>query len=267
MAVRLKTPEQIDAIAASGAVVAAVLDDLASRVRPGATTEDLDARAREMIAAAGGTPSFLGYGGSPGVRRFPAAICASPNDLVVHGFPDDRPLVEGDLLSLDVGVTLDGWVADAARTVFVGQAGAADRLLVETADAALDAAIACAVVGGRIGDIGDAVESRARAAGLGVFPSLIGHGVGFALHEDPQIPNVGRRGAGRRMQAGLVIAVEPMLTLGGVGLRMARDGWSVFTADGARATHTEVTVAITDAGPRVLTPWGGRWPTQAAAGC
>ncbi|MCK9249609.1 MAG: type I methionyl aminopeptidase [Solirubrobacteraceae bacterium] len=259
MAVRLKTPEQIEAVAEAGAVVARVLDELAALVVPGTTTMDLDAHARALIAEAGGVPSFLGYGGAPGIRPFPAAICASPNDLVVHGFPDHAPLEDGDLLSIDVGVTLDGWVADAARTVFVGEPGLADRLLVETADAALDAAIARCVPGGRIGDIGDAVESRARAAGLGVFPSLIGHGVGFALHEDPQVPNVGRRGSGRVIEPGLVIAVEPMLSLGGVGLRTARDGWSIFTTDGARATHTEVTVAVTADGPRVLTPWGGRW--------
>ncbi|WP_320672506.1 type I methionyl aminopeptidase [Patulibacter defluvii] len=252
MAVRLKRPDEVDAIAAAGRVVADVLDELQAAVRPGMTTADLDGLARERIAAAGGTPSFLGY------RGFTGAICASPNDLVVHGIPGPVRLDEGDIVSLDVGVTLDGWVADAARTVAVGEMGAADGHLVETAEAALVDAVAACRVGGHIGDIGAAVEARARAGGLQVFPSLIGHGVGRALHEEPQVPNVGRAGTGRPLEAGLVIAVEPMLTLGRAAIRMADDGWSVFTVDGARATHAEVTVAITEEGPRVLTPWGDR---------
>lgn len=162
-------------------------------------------------------------------------------------------------MSLDVGVTLDGWVADAARTVPVGTARAADLHLIETAEAALVQAVAACQAGGHVGDIGAAVERQAATAGLRVFPTLIGHGVGRTLHEPPQVPNVGRVGSGEPLVPGLVIAVEPMLTLGGPRIRMASDGWSVFTVDGARATHAEVTVAITDDGPRVLTPWDDRW--------
>lgn len=253
MAGRLKSAEEIEAIAAAGEILVDVLGTLIEAVAPGVSTLDLDAIARERMAAAGATPTFLGY------RGFRGAICASPNDLVVHGIPDRQPLADGDIVSLDVGVTLDGWVADGARTVPVGTASAADLHLIAAAEAALVDAVAACRAGGHLGDIGAAVEARAATAGLRVFPTLIGHGVGRSLHEPPQVPNVGRVGVGQPLEPGLVIAVEPMLTLGGPRIRMAADGWSVFTVDGARATHAEVTVAITEEGPRVLTPWGGRW--------
>lgn len=252
---RLKAPSEVEAMAASGALLATTLDALAAAVAPGVRTADLDALARERIAAGGGRPSFLGY------RGFPGAICTSPNDLVVHGIPGPRPLADGDVLSLDVGVTLEGWVTDAARTVIVGEGSEADRHLVATGEAALADAIAACRPENMVGDVGAAVQARAQAAGIGVFPSLIGHGVGRSLHEEPQVPNVGRPGQGIHLRPGLTIAVEPMLTLGRPAIRMAGDGWSVFTVDGARATHAEVTVAVGEDGPRVLTPWGGagRW--------
>lgn len=252
---RLKDAVEIEAMAASGALLAGTLDLLAEAVVAGVTTADLDELAREHIRAGGGQPAFLGY------RAFPGSICASPNDLVVHGIPGPRPLSDGDVLSLDVGVSLDGWVTDAARTVVVGEGRDEDLHLVATAEAALLDAIAACVPGGSVGDVGAAVQARAAAASVGVFPTLIGHGVGRSLHEEPQVPNVGRRGDGPELRAGLVIAVEPMLTLGRPAIRLAQDGWSVFTIDGARATHAEVTVAVTEDGPRVLTPWGGpdRW--------
>lgn len=249
---RLKSPAEVEAMAASGALLARTLDALAAAAVVGTSTADLDARARTLIREGGGRPAFLGY------RGFPGALCASPNDLVVHGIPGPRPLAEGDVLSMDLGVTLDGWVTDAARTVVVGTGEERDRHLVAAGEAALADAIAACVVSNTIGHVGAAVQARAAREGVGVFPSLIGHGVGRALHEEPQVPNVGAPGQGIRLRSGLVIAVEPMLTLGRPAIRLAPDGWSVFTVDGARATHAEVTVAIGEDGPRVLTPWGGR---------
>lgn len=252
---RLKDLEQVEAMAASGDLLARVLDGLVLEVRAGVTTRELDTLAREAIRAGGGEPAFLGY------RGFTGSICTSVNDLVVHGIPGPRPLAEGDVVSLDVGVTLDGWVTDAARTVIVGEGAPADRHLVMTGELALADAIAACRPGGTVGDVGAAVQTRAAARGIGVFPTLIGHGVGRVLHEDPQVPNVGRPGEGPLLRPGLVIAVEPMLTRGRPAIRLAPDGWSVFTIDGARATHAEVTVAVGEDGPRVLTPWGGpgRW--------
>lgn len=238
-------------MAASGALLARTLDGLVSAVAVGVSTADLDGLARRLIRDGGGRPAFLGY------RGFPGALCASPNDLVVHGIPGPRPLADGDVLSLDLGVELDGWVTDAARTVVVGEGADRDHHLVAAGEAALADAVAACRPGNRIGDVGAAVQGRARAEGVGVFPSLIGHGVGRALHEEPQVPNVGTPGQGVHLRPGLVIAVEPMLTLGRPAIRLAPDGWSVFTVDGARATHAEVTVAVGEDGPRVLTPWGG----------
>ena len=249
---RPKSASEIDAMAASGALLAGTLDALVAAAAPGVSTAELDAAARELLSAAGARPAFLGY------RGFPAAICASPNDLVVHGIPGRRPLADGDVLSIDLGVELDGWITDGARTVVLGEGDARDRHLVATGEAALAEAVAACVPGARVGDVGAVVQGCAEAAGIGVFPSLIGHGVGRALHEEPQVPNVGPAGLGARLVAGLTIAVEPMLTRGRPAIRMAGDGWSVFTVDGARATHAEATVAVTDDGPRVLTPWGDR---------
>jgi methionyl aminopeptidase len=251
MAPQLKSPGQVDALAASGALLASVLDELVAAAVVGVTTLDLDGVAHDLIRSGGGEPAFLGY------RGFRGSICASPNHLVVHGIPGPRPLGDGDVLSLDVGVRLDGWVTDAARTVVVGGASADDARLVAAGEEALRDAVARCVPGGRVGDVGAAVQSRAERAGVEVFPALIGHGVGRNLHEEPAVPNVGRVGEGVPLEAGLVIAVEPMLTLGRPRTRTAPDGWSVFTIDGARATHVEVTVAVTDDGPRVLTPWSG----------
>lgn len=251
MAPQLKSPGQVEALAASGALLASVLDELVAAAVVGVTTLDLDALAHDRIRSGGGEPAFLGY------RGFRGSICASPNDLVVHGIPGPRPLGDGDVLSLDVGVRLDGWVTDAARTVVVGTPSADDARLVAAGEDALREAVARCVPGGRIGDVGAAVQSQAERAGVEVFPTLIGHGVGRSLHEEPAVPNVGRVGEGVPLESGLVIAVEPMLTLGRPRTRTAPDGWSVFTIDGARATHVEVTVAVTDDGPRVLTPWSG----------
>lgn len=253
MAIALKRPDELDGIAAAGQVAADVLDALVARCRPGVTGRDLDAAARQLIAERGGTPTFLGY------RGYPRAICVSVNDVIVHGIPTAAAFAEGDVVSVDVGVTLDGWVADTARTIVIGAGERRHRDLIAAAEQALDAGIAACVPGGNVGDIGAAIEAAVRAAGATVYPTLIGHGVGYRLHEEPQVPNVGTRGTGAPLRTGTVLAVEPMISWGAPHVRLSGDGWSVFALDGARAAHAEVTVAVTDDGPRVLTPWGGRW--------
>lgn len=253
MAIVLKRPDEVAGIAAAGLVAADVLDELVRHCAVGVSGLDLDEIARTLIAERGGTPTFLGY------RGFPQAICVSVNDVIVHGIPNDVPYAEGDLVSVDVGVTLDGWVADTARTVVVGAGTAEDTELIAVAERALDEGLAACVVGGTVGDIGAAIEASAIADGATIYPTLIGHGVGHRLHEEPQVPNVGTPGVGPRLEAGTVMAVEPMLSRGGPHVRLSSDGWSVFALDGARAAHAEVTVAVTDDGPQVLTPWGDRW--------
>lgn len=253
MAIVLKRPDQVAGIAAAGLVAADVLDQLVEHCAVGVSGLDLDEIARELIAARGGTPTFLGY------RGFPQAICVSVNDVIVHGIPNDVPYADGDLVSVDVGVTLDGWVADTARSVVVGSDSRGHAELIAVAERALDAGLAACVVGRAIGDVGAAIEASAIRDGATIYPTLIGHGVGHRLHEEPQVPNVGTPGVGPRLEAGMVMAVEPMLSRGGPHVRLSPDGWSVFALDGARAAHAEVTVAVTDDGPQVLTPWGGRW--------
>ncbi len=253
MAIVLKRPTEVAGIAAAGRVAADVLDELVRRCAVGVSGLELDAMARELIAERGGTPTFLGY------RGYPQAICVSVNDVIVHGIPNVVPCALGDVVSIDVGVTLDGWVADSARTTVVGAGDAGDVALIAAAERALEAGLAACVVGGTVGDIGAAIEADVAASGATVYPTLIGHGVGHQLHEEPQVPNVGTTGTGARLEAGTVLAVEPMISWGGPHVRLATDGWSVFALDGSRAAHVEVTVAVTDDGPLVLTPWGGRW--------
>lgn len=256
MAIVLKRPDEVAGIAAAGQVAADVLDELVERCAVGVSGLDLDEIARALITERGATPTFLGY------RGFPQAICVSVNDVIVHGIPNDVPYAEGDLVSVDVGVTLDGWVADTARTVVVGAASPEATELIAVAERALDAGLAACVVDGTVGDVGAAIEAAAIADGATIYPTLIGHGVGHRLHEEPQVPNVGTPGVGPRLEAGTVMAVEPMLSRGGPHVRLSTDGWSVFALDGARAAHAEVTVAVTEDGPQVLTPWGGRWGQQ-----
>ncbi|MBF6620368.1 MAG: type I methionyl aminopeptidase [Patulibacter sp.] len=256
MAIALKRPDEIAGIDAAGRLAADVLDELVRRCAVGVCGLDLDAIARELIVERGGTPTFLGY------RGYPQSICVSVNDVIVHGIPTSVAFDDGDLVSVDVGVTLDGWVADTARTTIVGAESGRDAELISVAERALDAGLAACVVGGSVGDIGAAIEAEVSGSGATVFPTLIGHGVGFRLHEDPQVPNVGTVGAGARLEAGTVMAVEPMISWGAPHVRLASDGWSVFALDGAQAAHAEVTVAVTDEGPQVLTPWGDRWPAR-----
>ncbi len=236
-------------MAAAGAVQAAALDLVAEKIRPGLSTGELDAAVERFIRSRGATPTFKGY------RGFPGSICASPNSMIVHGIPGRYRLKRGDVLSVDIGVTLDGWVADAARTFPVGDVSATASNLLSVTEASLHAGVQACTVGNRIGDVSNAIQAVAEAGGLSVVRSLVGHGVGKDMHEDPQVPNYGRAGRGPRLQEGMVLAIEPMTTAGRPAVRVAADGWAIFSQDDSLAAHFEHTVAVTAAGPRILTPW------------
>ena len=245
----VKTPEQIEQMAAAGAVQARCLRMLRSKARPGVTTDDLDLAAERFIRSQGGEPSFLGH------RGFPGSICASPNSMVVHGIPGPYELRRGDLISLDVGVTKDGWVADAAVTVPVGEVTPEARKLLDATEAALHAGAAQARPGNHLGDVSHAIQRRVEQDGLSIIRSLVGHGIGRDMHEDPQIPNYGEPGRGPLLEPGMVLAIEPMVNAGGPDIRVGDDNWAVYSADGSLAAHFEFTVAVTEDGPRILTPW------------
>jgi len=234
-------------MAAAGALVAETIALVAEHVRPGVTTAELDRIGEEHITSRGGVPTSKGY------RGFPAALCISPNSVVVHGIPGPHPLEEGDIVDVDVGVTLDGFVADSAYTFPVGDVPAEAERLLETCQAALAAGIAEARVGNRVGDISAAVQRVAEEAGFGVVRSLVGHGVGRSYHEDPQIPNFGPAGRGPLLSEGMTLAIEPMITAGRPEVYVHDDGWTISTVDGSLAAHFEHTVAVTEAGPRILT--------------
>jgi methionyl aminopeptidase len=242
-----KSNAEIAKIAAAGAVVADCLELLAAAVRPGVTTLELDRRAEEFIVGRGGTPTFKGY------RGFPKSICASPNEMVVHGIPGPYVVGEGDVLSIDVGVTLGGYVADSALTVAVGRVGDEALRLLAVTQTSLEAAIDKCRVGNRLGDVSHAVQEVVEAAGFSVVRSLVGHGVGRVMHEEPQIPNYGESGRGPRLEAGMVFAIEPMVNIGTFEVYLGDDAWSIFSADHSLSAHFEHTVAITERGPRVLT--------------
>jgi methionyl aminopeptidase len=244
-----KSPEEIDKIADAGQILARCLTMLRGKARPGVTTLDLDQAAEKFIRSQGATPAFKGY------RGFPGSICASPNSMVVHGIPGPFKLSRGDILSIDVGVVLDGWVADAAITVPVGQISPVARRLLETTKAALFDAAEQVRPGNRLGDVSHAVQKRVEADGFAVVRSLVGHGIGRDMHEDPQIPNFGEPGTGVELLPGMVLAVEPMVNVGDHAIRMGADNWSVYSQDGSLAAHFEHTVAVTEEGPRILTPW------------
>jgi methionyl aminopeptidase len=245
----LKSPEQIERMAAAGAIQARCLKMLRSKVRPGVSTDDLDLAAERFIASQGATPSFLGY------RGFPGSICASPNSMVVHGIPGPDELSRGDIISIDVGVTHEGWVADAAITVGGGKISPEARHLLETTEAALHAAVEQMRPGNHLGDVAYAVQSHVEVNDLSIIRSLVGHGVGRDMHEDPQVPNYGEPGKGPELEPGMVIAIEPMVNAGGPEVRLGDDNWAVYSADGSLAAHFEFTVAVTEDGPRILTPW------------
>jgi methionyl aminopeptidase len=252
--VEIKTPGEIDAIRAAGRVVADVLAAARAYAAPGVTLAELDEAARDVLARAGATSPFLHYKPRFAPVPYPAVICTSVNDAALHGIPGGYRLAPGDLLSVDAGATLDGWVGDAAISFTVGAPLDGDARLIAATQDALAAGIAAAVPGGRIGDISAAIGAVGRAGGYGISTDLGGHGVGRTMHEDPHIPNRGKARRGLRLMPGLVIAIEPWFMAGGSDdCYLDDDGWTIRTADGSRAAHAEHTVAVTEGGPVILT--------------
>lgn len=248
MAIIIKTSAEIEKMRASGRILREVHNAIRPVVRPGATTMDLEHAAAAKIAEFGVVAAFKGYHG------YPAALCTSINEEVVHGIPDaKRVLNDGDIVSIDCGVILDGFYSDAAITYAVGTSSDQTRRLLETTEASLQAAIKQAQVGGRLGDISAAVQEVCEAEGFGVVRDFVGHGIGRAMHEDPQVPNFGPRGKGPRLKAGMVLAIEPMINAGKPDVKVLKDGWTAVTVDGSYSAHFEHTVAITKDGPVVLT--------------
>ncbi len=255
-----KTPEELDKIAAAGDILVRCHDILKAKARPGVTTADLDAAAERYIRSQGAEPAFKGY------RGFPGSICASPNSMVVHGIPGPYELRRGDVLSIDIGVVLDGWVADAAVTLPIGSiTPIASRLLKVTREALFEAVEACRV-GNKLGDVSFAVQNHVEANGFSVIRSLVGHGIGREMHEDPQIPNFGKPGTGPELEEGMVLAIEPMVNAGAHQVYMGSDNWAVYSRDGSLTAHFEHTVAVTADGPRILTPWHLEADERGAAG-
>lgn len=246
-----KTPEQIALMRRAGKVVAEMHEECIRAAKPGATTADVDAVARDVIERRGARSNFLGYHG------FPAVVCTSPNQVIVHGIPSEAVVLEeGDILSIDCGAIIEGWHADAAVTVPIGEIDAESKRLIEVTRSSLEAAIDEVVIGRRLGDVGAAVEAVAVQAGFTVVREYVGHGIGTAMHEEPQIPNYGPAGRGLKLKEGLVIAIEPMVNAGGPETEVLDDGWTVVTRDGRRSAHFEHTIAVTEHGPDVLTvPW------------
>ena len=249
MAIIKKSAEEIEKIAASGRVLTRCHSLLRQKARPGVTTGELDQAAERFIRSQGAEPAFKGY------RGYPGSICASPNSMVVHGIPGSYALNRGDILSVDIGVILDGWVSDAAVTLPIGPVSPVARKLLATTRAALFEGLEHCRPGNRLGEVSHAIQSRVEGDGMSVIRSLVGHGVGRDMHEDPQIPNFGKAEAGPVLEEGMVLAIEPMVNAGGHEVRMGTDGWAVYSQDGSLAAHFEHTVAITAEGPRILTPW------------
>jgi len=236
-------------MARAGVILAATLDEIERAIRPGVSTAQLDTLAERFIRSHGATPTFKGY------RGFPGSICASPNSMIVHGIPGPYRLAGGDIVSIDVGVTLDGWVADAARTFVVEEVDERVQRLLDVTEASLHAGVQQCRPGNRVGDVSNAIQRAVEGAGFSVVRSLVGHGVGRSMHEDPQVPNHGKPGKGPLLADGMVLAIEPMTTAGRAAVRVGGDGWAIFSQDGSAAAHFEFTVAVTAEGPRILTPW------------
>jgi methionyl aminopeptidase len=244
-----KTPEQVEKMAAAGDLLVRCLRLLKSSARPGVTTEELDLAAEKFIRSQGAEPAFKGY------RGFPGSICTSANSMVVHGIPGPQELKRGDVLSIDVGVVREGWVADAAITVPIGTIGDEARKLLDATRESLLEGTAQAKPGNHLFDVSAAIQRRVELEGFSIIRSLVGHGIGRDMHEEPQIPNYGEPGRGPLLEEGMVLAIEPMVNAGGPLVRMGDDGWAVYSQDGSLAAHFEFTVAVTADGPRVLTPW------------
>jgi methionyl aminopeptidase len=244
-----KSPAEIEKMARAGRILAATLDTIEEQVRTGVSTAELDKLAERFIRSRGASPTFKGY------RGFPGSICASPNEMIVHGIPGPYRLKKGDIISIDVGVTLDGWVADAARTFAVGEIDGRVQSLLTATEESLHAGVAQCEDGNRMGDVSNAIQRVVEGGGFSVVRSLVGHGVGRSMHEDPQVPNYGKPAKGPLLEEGMVLAIEPMTTAGRPGVRVGGDDWAIFSQDGSPAAHFEFTVAITAAGPQILTPW------------
>jgi methionyl aminopeptidase len=237
----------------AGRIVAEVLAIIETNLKPGASTAELDRLAEAHILKAGAVPSFKGYPGINPRRPFPASVCISIDDEIVHGIPGDRELRTGQVVSIDAGAILDGWHGDAARTFFIGEAPAGVGVLIDATRSAMLAGIAAARPGQHMEDISAAVEDVAKARGLGIVRQFVGHGIGTAMHEEPQVPNFRTGRPGRKLESGLCLAIEPMFTLGSADTRIQADDWTVVTRDGSLAAHFEDTIAITDQGPEILT--------------
>jgi len=249
--VTIKRRKEVARMRHAGQILVDVLEAFERELRPGVTTGELDAMAEGIIRAGGAVPSFLGYGANP---PFPGSICASLNDEVVHGIPSRRRRVaDGDLVSLDVGCIWEGWHADCARTFFVGTPPPEVSELIDATRRGMEAGIAAAVPGNRLGDVGAAIEAIANEHGYGIVRPFVGHGIGQSMHEDPQVPNYGRAGTGLRIEAGMCFAIEPMFTLGDDDVRVLPDNWTVVTADGSLSAHFENTIVVGEAGPEILT--------------
>ena len=262
--IHLRTPTEMDTIAQAGAIIGNLFDRMPAHVQPGVSTLEIDRFAEDFILGhQGATAAFKGLYG------FPGSVCISVNEEVVHGIPSEhRILEEGDIVSIDVGVMMDGWYSDSARTFAVGEVSAEATSLMEVTRRSLDASIKAAVPGNHVGDIGAAVMGAVNGSGYGIIRELVGHGVGRELHEEPQVPNIGRAGHGPLLREGMVLAIEPMLSAGTPRIKTLEDGWTVITADRSLSAHFEHTVGITSEGPRILTsaegPVGAATPTPGA---
>ena len=247
-----KSPAELEKMQAAAALVAEVLAELAAMVAPGVSTFDLDVAAERMVRAGGAEPAFKGY------RGYPCTLCASVNEQVIHGIPSKRPMVEGDILSLDMGVRLSGYYGDSAVTVPVGRVSEEARKLLRVTQESLEKGIAQVQLGGRVSDIGHAIQKHVEAHGFSVVREFVGHGIGSSLHEEPQIANYGDPGRGPRLAEGMTLAIEPMVNVGKPAVKLLSDGWTAVTRDGSLSAHFEHTVAVTKNGPLVLTRAGAR---------